>query len=94
MSKKDPKTGVYEGYVEFKNPSPPPPWIAKRGNQGWSTFWPDDMQAWKVDKATSDAFQSAYRKQDGKWEGMYGDIRVEGWYDRATGNIGHGWPKL
>ncbi|MEV0650572.1 EndoU domain-containing protein [Phytomonospora sp. NPDC050363] len=86
--------GVYSGKVEFKNDNPPPEWVPKQGD-GTSAFFPDDWDSQKIDNATSDAFANG--KKDpvtGTWTGTHDGVKIEGWYDPATGNIGHGFPSF
>ncbi|MDA1362180.1 EndoU domain-containing protein [Glycomyces luteolus] len=91
--------GVYSGKVEFENKSGDPPWIPKQG-EGTSAFFPDHWSAEKVDNATSQAFDSAKKNaDDGTWKGTFTDdngeiVKIEGWYDPKTGNIGHGFPSF
>ncbi|WP_205328512.1 EndoU domain-containing protein [Glycomyces sp. YM15] len=91
--------GVYSGKVEFENGSPPPDYIPKQGD-GTSAFFPDHWSAEKVDSATSNAFEGSTKNPDkGTWTGSYTDdngkvVKIEGWYDPSTGNIGHGFPSF
>jgi hypothetical protein len=93
VTRRDPHTGVYEARVEFENPNPPPPWVPKNNN-GMGTFFPNHWSPSKVDQATSDAFRNGTRNADGTWYGEHDGVTIEGWYDTATGSIGHGWPKI
>ncbi|WP_112134108.1 EndoU domain-containing protein [Glycomyces dulcitolivorans] len=98
MTDKHPN-GTYSGKVEFKNGSPPPEYIPKQGD-GTSAFFPDDWPADKVDRATSEAFEGARKNaDDGTWSGSYTDsngqvVKISGWYDPKTGDIGHGYPSF
>ncbi|GAB3650259.1 EndoU domain-containing protein [Glycomyces tarimensis] len=86
--------GVYDGKVEIKNPSPPPPWVPKLTTDGKSTFFPDSWSAERIDNATSDAFKNSTMRDPSKgvWEGFSDGVWIQGRYDPATGNIGHGFP--
>lgn len=88
--------GVYEARPEFKNPKPPPEWVPKKNGTA-NTYFPDDWSPQKVDKATTEAFKNGTKTVDentgrGTWEGVHDGVKIKGWYDPATGKIGHGYP--
>ncbi|SDD49970.1 EndoU domain-containing protein [Glycomyces harbinensis] len=86
--------GVYSATIEIKNPKPPPPWVPKLTTDGKSTFFPNDWSAERIDDATSEAFRTSVSKDaaKGTWKGFADGVWIEGRYDPATGNIGHGFP--
>jgi hypothetical protein len=93
------RSGAYEAHTEFEvpNDAPPPPtvWRPKAGNQGKSTFFPDDWTPGKIDSAVSDAFRNGTKNADGSWEGTGPDgLKITGYYDVATGSIKHGYPSI
>lgn len=83
--------GVYEGTPEFQNSKPPPTWVPKNGN-GKSAFFPDTWGPRKIDDATSSAFKNGTKNDDGTWSGEYDGVKINGFWDPATGKIGHGFP--
>jgi hypothetical protein len=91
ITRRDPHTGVYEGRVEFFDEATGD-WVRKN-NQGLSTFFPNHWSADKVDEAIGEAYRTG-SKRDGIWSGTHDGVLIEGWYDEATDNIGHGWPVI
>jgi hypothetical protein len=88
-------SGAYEARTNFENPSPPPPFLPKAGNQGKSTFFPDNWTPNQIDNAVSDAFRNGTKNADGSWEGIGPDgLKITGYYDVATGSIKHGYPSF
>ncbi|MCM0675754.1 EndoU domain-containing protein [Micromonospora phytophila] len=92
---RDATTGAYTAEPEFFDPTLDPPngaWKPKAGNQGMSTFFPDDWTPAQVDNAIPGAFENAVRVPGtNKWRGTYRGVTIEGFYN-SSGGFTHGWP--
>ncbi|MFI0483253.1 EndoU domain-containing protein [Actinomadura sp. 9N215] len=87
----DTRTGAYTAEPEYWNPNGNPPgWVPKGGNNGVSSFFPDNWTAAEVDAAIPGAFRNAQPIGGNMWRGEYRNVVIEGYYHQ--GGLGHGWP--
>ncbi|GAA3192356.1 MULTISPECIES: EndoU domain-containing protein [Streptomyces] len=92
ISKRDPKTGLSQGEVWMKNPRDGQ-WVKKRAR---STFFPDTWTLEESDRAIRKAFERATvtDAENHIWVGTYKGIKVEGYYDPATGHALTAYPVI
>jgi hypothetical protein len=85
---------VYQGKVEIRDPATGN-WVAKKGNDGMSTFYPDNMSPKEIEAAVRHAYADALRKGEVELSGEFtGDsglgFRIEG--AARNGNIATAYP--
>jgi hypothetical protein len=94
VTRRDPATGVYEAPVQFERPPGSGNWVNKVG-AGRSTFFPDDWTQAQCDDAINRAFHDpATTKNGGVFNGVVNGVKIQGYYDQATGGLRNGHPIL
>ncbi|MGC1211763.1 MAG: EndoU domain-containing protein [Micromonospora sp.] len=93
VTRRDARTGVYHGRVAIQNRRTGE-WREKRGG---STFFPDHWTPEEADNAVTRAYESAdvvKNPDERRWVGRHKGVRIEGFYDPDTDQLGHGYPVL
>jgi hypothetical protein len=84
--------GVYEARPGYQRPDGT--WQPKAGNNGISTFFPDDWTPSQVNDAISRAYRNSAPDpaNPNSWIGHSNGVRITGFYDNNKPGYTHGYP--